>query len=139
MKPRADQKSDLFSKEFNDTFNGDQPRDLQKKEVGSWLYTIGLGLESLKLSNDVLSKLEELDSYLSKADQSDWRILNWALKPSMLALVQHRLLEHPCEEVRLAVASCHNEIIRMTALVAPYNDDILGKGLQLIVESPWVT
>lgn len=36
MKPTADQISDLFSKEFNDTFNGDQLRDLQKeKEVGN--------------------------------------------------------------------------------------------------------
>lgn len=44
-------------------------------------------------------------------------------------------MEHPYEEVRLAVASCHSEIIRITAPIAPYNDDILKKVLQLIVES----
>lgn len=43
MKTMADLKSDFFSKKFNDTFNGDQLRDLQKeKEVGDRLHVIGL-------------------------------------------------------------------------------------------------
>ncbi|GLJ21254.1 hypothetical protein SUGI_0390130 [Cryptomeria japonica] len=128
MKPGADQKSDLFSKEFNDTFNGDQLRDLQKeKEIGNWLFLIGLQLESMKFHDGVLSKLEELDSYLSKVDQPDWRLLNWALQPSMLTLVQHKFMEHPHKDVRLAVASCLSEITRITTPVAPYNDDVLRK------------
>ncbi|GLJ54571.1 hypothetical protein SUGI_1172100 [Cryptomeria japonica] len=53
----------------------------------------------------------------------------------MLASVQHKFMEHPYEEVRLAVASCHSEIIRITAPVALYNDDMLKKVLLLIVES----
>ncbi|GLJ36131.1 hypothetical protein SUGI_0724820 [Cryptomeria japonica] len=53
----------------------------------------------------------------------------------MLALVHHRLLEHPYEEFRLAMATCFSEIIRITTPVAPYNDNILKRVLQLIVES----
>ncbi|GLJ10891.1 hypothetical protein SUGI_0137390 [Cryptomeria japonica] len=53
----------------------------------------------------------------------------------MLALVQLKFMGHPYKEVRLVVASCYSEIIRITTLVAPYNDDILKKVLQLIVES----
>lgn len=80
IQPSTDHKSDIFSKEFNDIFNGDQLRDLQKeKEVGNWLLLIGLQFESMKFLYGVLSKLEGLDSYLSKVDQSNWSILNWAL------------------------------------------------------------
>ncbi|GLJ34090.1 hypothetical protein SUGI_0685290 [Cryptomeria japonica] len=53
----------------------------------------------------------------------------------MLALVQLRFSEHPCDDVRLSVASCHSEIIRITTPVAPYNDDILKNVLQSIVEN----
>ena len=89
---------------------------------------IGLQLKPLKFL-DVLSKLEGLSLYLSKVDQSDWRLLNWALQPSMLALVQHRLIEHPHKDVRLTMASCLSEILRTTTHVAPYNDNILKKAL----------
>lgn len=70
MKTVTDQKSVFFSTEFNDTFNDEQLRDLHEKKVGNWLYVIGLQLELVKLSNGVLSKLVELETYLSKLDQS---------------------------------------------------------------------
>ncbi|GLJ23322.1 hypothetical protein SUGI_0441250 [Cryptomeria japonica] len=44
-------------------------------------------------------------------------------------------MEHPHKDVRLAVASCLDEITRITTLVAPYNDDVLRKVLQMIVKS----
>lgn len=92
-------------------------------------------MESIKFPDGVLSKLKELDSYLSKVDQSDCRLLNWALQPSMLALVQHKFMEHLHKDVRLAVASCLSEITRITTPRAPYNDDVLRKVLQMIVKS----
>lgn len=64
-------KAFFSSKEFDDAFSGDQLRGLQKeKEIGNWLYVVGLHLESMKLPNGIISTLEELDSYLSNVDQS---------------------------------------------------------------------
>ena len=55
-----------------------------------------------------------------------------ALQPSMVTLVQPKFMEHPHKNVRLAIASCLNEIIRITSTIA-YNDVVLKKVLQLIV------
>ena len=44
-------------------------------------------------------------------------------------------MEHLWVGMRLAVASSHSEFIRITTPVAPHNDSILKKVLQLIVDS----
>ncbi|GLJ08131.1 hypothetical protein SUGI_0081850 [Cryptomeria japonica] len=85
----------------------------------------------MKILGDVLSLLEELNSYLSNGDQSDWRNFNWALKPTILTLIHHKFLEHRCEEVRLTVSCCLSAIKIIITLVAPYNDDLLRKFLQI--------
>lgn len=83
-------KSNLFLKEFNDTFNGHQLQNLQKEhEAGNSLYVIGLQLPTTKSMDALLPKLHELETFLSKIDQPDCRLLNWALQPSMIALLQH--------------------------------------------------
>ena len=84
-------------------------------------------MKILEVIVKALLKLEKLDSLLYEVNQSDWRSLNWALKPSMLALIQPKFLEHPCEGVRLIVASCLCEIIKLASLIPPYNDDIMRK------------
>ena len=72
--------------------------------MGNWIYALGMDLKSGRSEND-FPMLEKLESCLSKVEQSDWR-LNWALGPSMLALVQARFLEHPSERVKLIATSC---------------------------------
>ena len=80
-------KNKVLSREFNNTFNGDQLRDLRKEtKIGSGLCIMGCQLESM---DGVLTKLEKLDSSLTKVEHSDWRIFNWALQLSMVALLQH--------------------------------------------------
>lgn len=46
-----------------------------------------------------------------------------ALIPSKNALVSSGLLTHPDSEVRVSLASCLTEIVRITAPRAPYGDD----------------
>ena len=72
---------------------------------------------------------------LSKVGQSEWKKLCWALKPSMLALIQPKLWEHPDEEVRLTISSCLNRVISLTSPLLPYNNDLMTDILQLIVEA----
>ena len=98
---------------------------MQKEQaIGNELYLIGLQLEPIKVRDGLLSKLDELDSCLTNMDQFDWRLLNWALQP-IVTLVQDRLMEHPCEDVRLIVAACLGKIIRIATPSTPYNDNIL--------------
>lgn len=53
----------------------------------------------------------------------------------MLVLIQPRFWEHPCEEVKLTVASCLNRNIALTSPLFPYNNDIMRYILELIVEA----
>ena len=85
--------------------------------MGNWLYALGMDLKSGRSKND-FPMLEELESCLPKIEQSDWS-LNWALEPSMLTLVQARFLEHPSERVKLIVASCFSDVLRITTPFPP--------------------
>lgn len=91
---------------------------------GAKLFALGSELQRTKSAIN-LHKLEELDTCLSKVGQREWKELSWALKPSMLALIQPKLWQHPCEEVRLTVASCLNTIIVLTLPLRPYNNDLM--------------
>ena len=79
--------------------------------MGHKIFKLGIDLKHMK----VLFKLDELDALLSKVNQIEGKKLIWALKPAMLALIQHKFLEEPCEQVRLPVASCLSNIMRLTA------------------------
>jgi len=72
---------------------------------------------------------------LSPIEKSDWKRVGWALKPSMIVLIQPMFLEHSCENVRLTVASCLSWIIALTSPLQPYNNDIMKEILLLIVET----
>ena len=80
-------KNQVFYSEFNDTFNSEQLRKLQKEKQLGRLYVLGWKLEQMESSNDVLSKLEEIETYLTNVEKADCRLLNWALQPSMVTLV----------------------------------------------------
>ena len=46
---------------------------------------------------------------------------------------QARFLEHPSERVKLIVASCFSDILRIIAPFPPYNDDIIKIIFRLIL------
>ena len=49
-----------------------------------------------------------------------------ALFPSLKALVASKLLQHLDDDIRVAIASCFSEIIRITAPDSPpYDDDVM--------------
>lgn len=71
------------------------------------------------------SILQQTESLLSRVEQSPTISTSNALKPSMTALVSKVLMSHSDIDVIVAVASCFNEITRITAPEAPYNDDLM--------------
>ena len=116
---------------------------LQRKQLGevkegqrrrSNLFALGFELQQTKSAID-LHNLEELDTFLSKVGQPEWKKLSWALKQSMLALIQPKLWEHPDEEVKLTISSCLSRVVALTSPLLPYNNDLMTNILQLIVEA----
>ena len=103
--------------------------------VGHKSFALGIDLKHMKMSWRVLSKLDELNELLSKISQEDGKKLIWALKPAMLAFVQPKFFEEPCEGVTLPVAACLCNIMKLTAPIAPYNDDVMRRIIKLIVET----
>ena len=102
-----------------------QSKDIREEDVTSkCLFELGSKLLGTK-PKDVLLQLDTLNAALSLIKKSKWEGSSWALKPSMLALIQPRFLEHSCEKVRLTVAFCLSKIIALTALLLAYNDDIV--------------
>eukprot|EP00249_Psilotum_nudum_P024915 c29322_g1_i2 orf=363-5285(-) len=107
------------------------------KQLDSQLAEIGNRLaQPTSGSKDALIKsLKHAASLLSEVDQSPPPNMVSAMKPSMDALVQPVLLNHKDKEVRLLVATCISEIMRIVAPDAPYSDEILKEIFQLIVEN----
>ncbi|KAK4365789.1 hypothetical protein RND71_013669 [Anisodus tanguticus] len=79
--------------------------------------------------------LQQVESSLSKVEQSPAKSMHDALSPLMKALVTNDLLRHSDIDVKVAVASCISEITRITAPEAPYDDDKMKDVFQLIVSS----
>ena len=103
--------------------------------IGHRIFSLGTDLKHMKMTWRVLSKLDELNELLSKISQEEGKKLIWALKPAMLALIQPKFLEEPCEGVRLPVALCLNNIMKLIAPIAPYSDDVIRRIIRLIVET----
>ncbi|XP_014501197.1 transcriptional regulator ATRX [Vigna radiata var. radiata] len=84
---------------------------------------------------ELLSLLDQVESFLSKVEQSPSNSMQIALSPSLKALIADKLLRHSDDDVKVAVASCISEITRITAPDAPYDDDQMKEVFQLIVSS----
>lgn len=67
--------------------------------------------------------LQQAEGALLKLGQSE--SLQPEIEPLSDALVQHNLLHHNDKDVRLLVAACFCEIIRVLAPNPPYNDKTL--------------
>ncbi|KHN29621.1 nucleolar protein dao-5-like isoform X1 [Glycine soja] len=84
---------------------------------------------------ELLALLEQVESCLSRVEQSPTDSMQNALSPSLKALIAEKLLRHSDDDVKIAVASCISEITRITAPEAPYDDDQMKEVFQLIVSS----
>ncbi|KAE9586919.1 hypothetical protein Lalb_Chr23g0268251 [Lupinus albus] len=84
---------------------------------------------------ELLSLLDQVDSFLSRVEQSPSISMQNALCPSLKALIADELLRHSDNDVKVAVASCISEVTRITAPEAPYDDDQMKEVFQLIISS----
>ncbi|XP_020110155.1 neurofilament heavy polypeptide-like isoform X2 [Ananas comosus] len=85
--------------------------------------------------DELLALLDEIETLLSRVEQSPSQSMSNAIRPAMKALVANAILRHDNMDVRVAVASCISEITRITAPDAPYDDDVMKEVFQRIVES----
>ncbi|KDP41978.1 hypothetical protein JCGZ_26996 [Jatropha curcas] len=104
------------------------------KEVEQHLIDDGNKLLNPPFSIDeLLSILERLEVSLSKVTQSPSASMIAALSPSRNALVSDKLLRHSDTDVKVSVAVCISEIMRITAPNAPYGDEQMKEVFHLIL------
>lgn len=60
---------------------------------------------------------------LHKVEQTPFQLMHAGMVPALTCLGEHRLLKHGYKEVKLAIAHCLSELIRVTAPKTPYKDD----------------
>ncbi|WZZ67016.1 hypothetical protein YC2023_078386 [Brassica napus] len=86
-------------------------------------------------TDELLALLNETESLLRDVGQHQPLSMQHALIPSKNALVSSGLLTHPDSDVRVSLASCLTEIVRITAPRAPYGDDQMKEIFRLTVEA----
>uniref|UniRef100_A0ACD5UBS9 Uncharacterized protein n=1 Tax=Avena sativa TaxID=4498 RepID=A0ACD5UBS9_AVESA len=107
-----------------------------QEEVERRLRDIGARLGSLPGSNkELLSLVEETEIWLSRVDQSPPKSMHDALKPTMDALVEKRLLKHSSQAIKVGVACCLTEVTRISAPEPPYPDDVMRGVFTVVVQS----
>ncbi|KAM7275391.1 hypothetical protein ACFE04_017257 [Oxalis oulophora] len=77
----------------------------------------------------------KIESILSVVEQLPSEKIAYALFPSMTSLSSDQLLNHPDNNVKVAVAACHTELTRIGAPERLYHDGIMKKVFELIVSS----
>ncbi|WMV30612.1 hypothetical protein MTR67_023997 [Solanum verrucosum] len=82
---------------------------------------------------ELLEKLDNLEHLLSMVKQVPPASAQDAFRPAMEALVADGLLRHPNIDVKVSVASCISEIMRITAPDQPYDDSRLIDFFELAV------
>ncbi|XWS26166.1 hypothetical protein CRYUN_Cryun26dG0007600 [Craigia yunnanensis] len=107
----------------------DKELELQLMEAGNRL------VEPPSSVDELIPLLDQVESCLSRVEQSPRQSMQNALSPSLKALVAEQLFRHPDDDVKVAVAACISEITRITAPDAPYDDDQMREVFQLIVSS----
>ncbi|WVZ19027.1 hypothetical protein V8G54_006349 [Vigna mungo] len=97
--------------------------DARYEDVGLGCSSVGRGVAT------------QVESCLSRVEQSPTVSMQNALSPSLKAMVGDQLLRHSDNDVKVAVASCISEITRISAPDAPYDDDQMKEVFHLIVSS----
>ncbi|XP_059303537.1 sister chromatid cohesion protein PDS5 homolog C-like isoform X5 [Lycium ferocissimum] len=82
---------------------------------------------------ELLEKLDNLEHLLLRVAQVPPASALDAIRPAMEALVADGLLRHPDLEVKVSVASCISEIMRITAPEQPYDDSRIKDFFELAV------
>ncbi|EMS52928.1 Sister chromatid cohesion protein PDS5-like protein A [Triticum urartu] len=114
---------------------------------GQVVSEVGKRLGQPRLGKDALIKLlKQAESALSELSQSS--SLQDALRPLSKSLVQNTLLSHKDKDVRLLVAVCFIEVMRILAPDPPFTDEIFKEIFRLFIsefsgladtESPYLT
>ncbi|KHG16066.1 Sister chromatid cohesion PDS5 B-B [Gossypium arboreum] len=107
----------------------DKELELLLMEAGNKL------LEPPSSVDELITLLDQVESFLSRVEQSPSQSMQNALSASLKALIAEQLFRHPDDDVKVAVAACISEITRITAPDAPYHDDQMKEVFQLIVSS----
>lgn len=108
--------------------------DASQKQLEDDLIDAGSRLLMLSSSIDeLLSLLEKAEKLLTKVRQQPPRSTGDALLPVMKALVTDDLLRHVDVNVQVALASCINELTRITAPNPPYSDDEMKEVFRLFM------
>ncbi|KAL0910609.1 hypothetical protein M5K25_021608 [Dendrobium thyrsiflorum] len=107
-----------------------------EKEVEDRLRELGMRLASPPSDVDeLLCLLDQTEIYLSRVEQSPSTSMSDALCATMNSLITKEFLNHPEADVKVFVAACINEIIRVTAPDAPYNDGLMKEIFAMIVDA----
>ncbi|KAK4436682.1 hypothetical protein Salat_0002100 [Sesamum alatum] len=98
--------------------------EASQKALENDLVDAGDRLIALPSSTDeLLILLGEVEILFAKVWQKPPRSLCRALLPAMKALITDEILHHGDVNIQVAVASCFNELTRITAPDPPYDDD----------------
>ncbi|CAA0816423.1 Tudor/PWWP/MBT superfamily protein [Striga hermonthica] len=84
-------------------------------------------------TNELLVLLEKAESLLAKVWQRPPVSTCYALLPAMKALITDDILRHNDLKVQVVVASCFNELTRITCPDPPYGDDVMMGIFQLFM------
>ncbi|XP_020583977.1 uncharacterized protein LOC110027049 isoform X2 [Phalaenopsis equestris] len=107
-----------------------------EKEVEVRLRELGVRLASPPTDIDELLRiLDQTEIYLSRVEQSPSSSMSDALGPVMNSLITKEFLNHTKADVKVFVAACIHEIIRVTAPDAPYNDVLMKEIFAMIVDA----
>ncbi|KAK6139558.1 hypothetical protein DH2020_026704 [Rehmannia glutinosa] len=100
--------------------------DSSQKAIEGDLVDTGERLLALPSSTDeLLILLEKAESLLAKVWQRPPVSTCFSLLPAMKALITNEILRHDDVNVQVAVASCFNELTRITCPDPPYDDDVM--------------
>ncbi|KAG0464367.1 hypothetical protein HPP92_020436 [Vanilla planifolia] len=110
--------------------------DVMEKELEDRLREMGKRLAAPSSDvHELLRLLDQTEVYLSRVEQSPSASMSDVLHPLMSLLVAKELLKHPEADVKVSVTACINEITRITAPDAPYNDDLMKEIFAMIVDA----
>ncbi|XP_065865445.1 sister chromatid cohesion protein PDS5 homolog E-like [Euphorbia lathyris] len=87
--------------------------------------------------DDLLSVLDRVEVHLKKVNQSACGTMVAAVSPLRNALVSDKLLKHSDTDVKVSVAVCISEIMRITAPDAPYSDEQMKEIFHLFIAVFW--
>ncbi|XP_034895499.1 uncharacterized protein [Populus alba] len=108
----------------------------EDKELEDEIKVAGNALLSPPSSvSQLLLLLEKLENCLMRMDQSPSNSMQRAVDLAMKALMTKELLSHSDVDVKVSVALCFSQILRITAPIFSYDDEQMQVILQLIVAS----